>query len=41
MRASRPLVPLRLDQPVVRLIAGLRPYRPSGFVVRRDQLARE
>ena len=36
--ACAPLVPLRLDEPVLRAIAGLRPYRPSGFVVRRDQL---
>ena len=33
-----PLEPLKLDQPV-RAVAGLRPYRASGFVVRAEPLA--
>jgi glycine/D-amino acid oxidase-like deaminating enzyme len=33
------LPPVKVDQSrVIRTVAGLRPYRPSGFVVRRDQL---
>jgi glycine/D-amino acid oxidase-like deaminating enzyme len=34
-----PLVPVRVDQSlVIRTMAGLRPYRRSGFVVRREPL---
>jgi D-amino-acid oxidase len=34
-----PLVPVKVDQSlVIRTVAGLRPYRRSGFVVRADQL---
>ena len=34
-----PLVPVKLDaEHIVRAYACLRPYRPAGFVVRRDQL---
>jgi D-amino-acid oxidase len=34
-----PLAPVNVDSSrVIRTVAGLRPYRPSGFVVRRDQL---
>lgn len=34
-----PLPPVRVDESrVIRTVAGLRPYRASGFVVRREQL---
>ena len=34
-----PLTPVMVDESrVIRTVAGLRPYRRSGFVVRRDQL---
>jgi len=34
-----PLVPVKADAGrIIRTVAGLRPYRESGFVVRRDQL---
>ena len=34
-----PLPPVKVDQSrVIRTVAGLRPYRRSGFVVRREQL---
>ena len=34
-----PLPPVRVDPSrVIRTVAGLRPYRASGFVVRRDAL---
>ena len=34
-----PLVPVLVDQSrIIRTVAGLRPYRRSGFVVRREQL---
>ena len=34
-----PLPPVQVDEArVIRTVAGLRPYRASGFVVRRDQL---
>ena len=39
LRDCTPLAPVRVDDSrVIRTIAGLRPYRQSGFVVRRDQL---
>ncbi|HUP66975.1 MAG TPA: FAD-dependent oxidoreductase [Sphingomicrobium sp.] len=37
--ACTPLSPVTVDQSrLIRTVAGLRPYRESGFVVRRDQL---
>ena len=34
-----PLAPVEVDESrVIRTVAGLRPYRRSGFVVRREQL---
>lgn len=37
--ACTPLPPVKVDAGrVIRTVAGLRPYRDSGFVVRRDQL---
>ena len=34
-----PLAPVKVDASrVIRTVAGLRPYRPSGFVVRREQV---
>ena len=37
--ACAPLPPVKVDSSrIIRTVAGLRPYRASGFVVRRDQL---
>lgn len=37
--ACTPLPPVKVDSSrIIRTVAGLRPYRASGFVVRRDQL---
>lgn len=37
--ACTPFVPVKVDpRRVIRTVAGLRPYRASGFVVRREQL---
>src|SRR5690242_8251659 len=34
-----PLAPVKVDRSrVIRTVAGLRPYRPQGFVVRQEQL---
>ena len=39
LRDCTPLAPVRVDATrVIRTVAGLRPYRASGFVVRREQL---
>src|SRR5690606_7646878 len=36
---ARRLVPVRVEEDrVIRAVAGLRPYRPSGFVVRAEPL---
>ena len=40
--ACTPLVPVKVDESrLIRTVAGLRPYRRTGFVVRREQLGQK